>query len=165
MRTHKISQEQIDYTKELVSRVNFGNRGRFDGSKKNQFIGILGEVVLADILEKKRPDGEGGFDGGVDFIINNMKFDLKTMARTVSSRPHFVNNLVASQAAYNNDGYIFASINTKTREFELLGIIGKDNLKPFFIAKGTERKRDDGTILTVGADMYEIPNSELKEIK
>lgn len=163
MVTLKIHREQAEYTKYLVATTNFGQRGRFDGNKRNQFIGMLAEVVLGDALGFERPTG-GGFDNGVDFVINNKKCDLKCMERKVPSKPHYVNNLVASQTNYDTTHYIFSSLNSKKWELEILGVIEKKDLEKYFIEKGTTRYRDDKTMFTIEEDMYEIPNSDLNEI-
>lgn len=156
-----IHREQALYAKNLVDKTNFGKRGRFDGSKRNQWIGVLGEVVLGDYLGFTRPTNTG-FDDGVDFNIDGKLCDLKTMERKVPSKPHYVNNLVASQTKYKTTHYIFASLNSKKWELEILGTIKKENLEKYFIPKGTVRTRDDGTTFTVKEDMYEIPNKDLK---
>ena len=73
------SLEQLHAAHDLVSRFNFGNRGRGDGDHRMQETGILGQICLADLFGFPRPTGESGFDGGFDFIINGIKVDIKTM--------------------------------------------------------------------------------------
>lgn len=158
-----ITKEQVEFTKSLVKDTNFGNRGRFDGSKRQQFIGILAEVVLGDALGYERPSGMGS-DGGIDFAIGDRKYDLKCMERKGTSKPHYVNNLVACQTKLGATHYIFSSLNTKTMKLEIIGIKEKKDLDKYFIEKNTTRYRDDKTMFTVEEDMYEIPNSDLNEI-
>ena len=163
MITLPIHKEQAEYAKYLVATTNFGQRGRFDGSKRNQFVGMLAEVALGDELGFCRPTG-GGFDNGIDFVLGDKKYDLKTMERSVASQPHYVNNLVASQTNYDTTHYIFSSLNTKKWELEILGIMEKKDLEKYFIPKGTTRFRDNKTSFEVKEDMYEIPNKDLKQV-
>lgn len=56
----KVTDEQISYVQDLLEKVNFGQRGdgtkRYNnGTKEEQFVGILGEVVVADLFGQKRP--------------------------------------------------------------------------------------------------------------
>ncbi len=127
----EISFAQKEYAWDLVNKTDFGNRGTYDGDKKKQFVGILGEVVLADMLSVARPSGKGGFDGGIDFVIHNIGFDLKTMGRSNPVKKHWTNNLVKSQYdgdKYENDGYIFASINKETSVMTVVGFIMKHEI-------------------------------------
>ncbi len=41
-----IDDESYQYSLEFVNNNNIANRGEFDGSKRNQFVGILGQVML-----------------------------------------------------------------------------------------------------------------------
>ena len=53
----KVKDEQISYVRNLLESVNFGRRG--DGTKditmeiRKQFVGILGQVVVADLFDQK----------------------------------------------------------------------------------------------------------------
>jgi len=157
-----IKSEQKEYAWALVKRVNFGQRGEFDGDQEQQYTGILGEVMFADIYGFTRPDGSGGFDNGIDFTHKGIKIDLKTMGRTVDvgMTKDFVNNLVASQIEYDADVYIFASINKDSGEFQVPGFyLKKWGFENYRIPKGAKRRRHDGTIFETEAEMFEIPNS------
>lgn len=157
-----IKTEQKEYAWDLVKRVNFGKRGEFDGDREQQYTGILGEVIFADIFGFTRPDGSGGFDNGVDFTHKGIKIDLKTMGRTVDVmlNKDFVNNLISSQTEYDTDCYIFASINKASGEFQVVGYYMKKwGFENYRIKKGSERKRHDGTTFKTEVEMFEIPNS------
>lgn len=123
----KISEEQIEYAKYLVENCNYGNRGKFDGDKSKQLVGMLAQTVLADYLRQPRPDTSTGFDGGYDYIINGKKVDVKCMARKGYVIGNYVHNLIAYQKNYNVDYYIFTSLNTRTNELEVCGVIDKES--------------------------------------
>ena len=133
----KITDEQIEYATYLVNNCNYGRRGKFDGDKSKQLVGMLAQTVLADYLKQPRPDTSEGFDGGYDYIINNKKVDVKCMARKgymIGNYVHnlgymignYVHNLIAYQKNYNVDYYIFTSLNTTTNELEVCGVINKE---------------------------------------
>ena len=46
-----IKRELYDYSKKLVEENNFGQRGKDDGSPKEQFIGILSENMVRKYLD------------------------------------------------------------------------------------------------------------------
>ena len=72
----KITDEMIDYTKDLVLNKNFAHRGKSDGTTRQQFIGILAENYIRFILDLPLVTGEDGFDGGYDLVWNGMKATL-----------------------------------------------------------------------------------------
>ena len=82
------------------------------GFEANQ-VGILGEVVLADFLEKKgirfRDDRK---ETTRDYLINNMyTLDLKTKDRTVLPEKHFANSVPLYNHGWQRpDFYYFISL-------------------------------------------------------
>lgn len=160
-----ITDEQRRAAADLVSRCNFGNRGTFDGNRERQYTGILGQIVMADGVGLPRPTGTGGFDDGIDFTVADRKVDLKTMGRTVPVHRSFVNNLVASQTKYQTEVYVFASINKTTRIMTVCGVYPKSELGKWYHAKGDTRTRADGSTFALEADMYEIPNLALRDVR
>ncbi|MBL4952212.1 hypothetical protein JK635_08315, partial [Neobacillus sp. YIM B02564] len=145
-----VSPEQISYVEHLIENVNFGRRGVFDGSKNQQRTGLIGQVVLSDLLGVERPKG-GGFDGGVDFTIEGFTVDLKTMGRTVDFKPSYVHNFTGSQIHFDTDILLFASLNMRKNILTVCGYLPKDELKTkatFFKFK-EKRFRDNGTYLLV----------------
>lgn len=162
----KIYLEQKIYALKLVNKINFGMRGIFDGKKKDQYAGILGEVVLSDYLGIGRPKGGTGYDKGIDFVFKNKKIDLKTMVRKVDVKPNYVCNLLKSQTINSEtDYYLFASINKTKSEIEFLGYFDKTNLSDKYLPPTKRRVRDDGTHFDLITDNYEIPIKELKTFK
>jgi hypothetical protein len=160
----------IDYSKKLVQENNFGQRGRFDGNKNKQFVGVLAENVLRDYFgyELIKPKG---FDDGWDIIYKNYKTDIKCMERIKDPKIHYVNNLLATQINYKSTAYIFTSLNTKLKlpilySFTVCGWIDKETFKEkaSFYKKGTLRTRDDGTSLLIEEDLYEIQNKDLYKL-
>jgi hypothetical protein len=162
----KPTQEQKDYAAEQIEKYNFGQRGRGDGNKEQQYVGVLGQTIVADLLEMTRPDGEDGNDGGVDFTINGKKVDVKTMSRTVSMKEHYVHNFIAYQKDYLNDAYIFLSYNKNNDTLSICGTVSKEqfNERASFYEKGEMRYRDDGTFFPTKAPLYEIKQSDLNPV-
>jgi hypothetical protein len=163
MKSFLIKEDLIDYTKELIANNNFGNRGFFDGSTRNQFIGILGENCIRDYLGVSLLTADG-FDGGYDIEWNDYKLDVKTMERKVEPREDFVNNVFDVQMKFQSDGFVFCSINTKTKNITICGWTTKSNLKEKgnFYPVGTKRYRTDGSYFTLLADTWEIENRYLQ---
>lgn len=155
--------EQFNTTKELVMNHNFGQRGKGDGSRRMQAIGIMGQIMFADLLHHPRPTGENGFDGGYDFVIDGKRVDLKTMARTVDVKPHYVHNFVGWQLKYDCEYYVFASYNTEKNILSICGVIKKDDFlkKATYYNQGDKRYRDDGTFFLARTPLYEIGQSDL----
>tara|TARA_R100000664_G_C2661158_1_gene77309 strand:+ start:48 stop:554 length:507 start_codon:yes stop_codon:yes gene_type:complete len=150
----------------FLSNHTLGNRGIADGNKKEQFVGLVGEVLTKEIFGIKHKF-ENGFDGGFDFKYQNKKIDVKTMSRIVDIKDHYVHNFIAFQQNYNCDVYIFNSINKKTNELTICGWVTKKELKErsIFYKKGTIRKRSDGSSFKMKADTFEIKNNMLNNIK
>ncbi|KGG81215.1 hypothetical protein Y919_01525 [Caloranaerobacter azorensis H53214] len=163
---YKVTDEQIKYAKDLVHSCNFGQRGRGDGNREQQFVGILGQTVVADLLNLERPKGGEGFDGGYDIEINNKKVDIKTMGRTVPMQEHYVHNFIGYQAKYNVDYLIFCSFNKTNNILTICGYISKSDLleKAKFYEEGTIRTRDNGTSFRTKAPLYEICQKNLHSI-
>lgn len=158
-----VSDEQYQYASQQVEEHSFGNRGIGDGNKKEQLTGIIGQTVVADILNQERPRGDRGFDGGFDFIINGKKFDIKTMTRKVPVKSHYVHNFIGYQMKYDVDGYIFASYNTSNSCLTVCGWVTKKEFdsRAKSYKEGEYRYRDDGTSFPTKAPLYEIKQSDL----
>ena len=165
MLTEHISSDLKQYAWDVVSNKDFGTRlAGFNGTKENQFVGILGEVFIYKTLHNAFPNFEKF--SFTDVLINGKRFDVKTMGRTVSFRPDFVHNFVAYQESHDVDGYIFCSINKPASVIEVCGWIHKGE---FFetaelIRAGQIRHRADGSNFVVMSDLYELPNKFLNPI-
>lgn len=158
----KITDEQIEYATYLVNNCNYGRRGKFDGDKSKQLVGMLAQTVLADYLKQPRPDISEGFDGGYDYIINGKKVDVKCMSRKGYMIGNYVHNLIAYQKNYDVDYYIFTSLNTTTNELEVCGVINKEQFfsKADLYEKGTVRHKGK-TAFTLEAPTYELKQYKL----
>ena len=158
----KITDEQIEYATYLVNNCNYGRRGKFDGDKSKQLVGMLAQTVLADYLKQPRPDTSEGFDGGYDYIINGKKVDVKCMSRKGYVIGNYVHNLIAYQKNYDVDYYIFTSLNTTTNELEVCGVINKEQFfsKADLFEKGTVRHKGK-TAFTLEAPTYELKQYKL----
>ena len=149
----------------FLKNNNLGNRLEANGNKEQQFVGLIGEFMVVNLFGLKY-EFSYGFDGGFDFKYNGNKIDVKTMGRTVDSKPYFVNNFIAFQKDFNCDYYIFTSLNKKSNELNICGYLSKDDLlkKSILHKKGTKRERTNGTSFTLKADTYEIENYKLNNI-
>ena len=158
----KLTDEQIEYATYLVNNCNYGRRGKFDGDKSKQLVGMLAQTVLADYLKQPRPDTSEGFDGGYDYIINGKKVDVKCMSRKGYVIGNYVHNLIAYQKNYDVDYYIFTSLNTTTNELEVCGVINKEQFfsKADLYEKGTVRHKGK-TAFTLEAPTYELKQYKL----
>jgi hypothetical protein len=171
------TKEQIEYTRNLLKKVNFGNRG--DGTKKynngneeEQFVGILGQVIMCDYFGKPRPNGnqKDRGDNGVDFIIEGIRIDVKTMGRRCSVKPYFSNNLHGEQTGpyYQNDVYLLCSLNKKINVLTICGWTTKEEFlkEEHFRPKGSILKNPVKDLeVTSDKGMYEIYNYELNPFR
>ena len=164
---YKINQEQKKRIWKWLQSNNIANRGEFDGDKQKQLVGLIGEFEVHNYLLGYYPEFKKGFDGGVDIIYKGKTIDVKTMGRNVDCQMRYVNNFVASQLKYDCDVIIFVSVNKKDNTFSICGWIEKNNLqrKSILYEKGEKRQRDDGTFFKCEADMYEIFNYNLIDMK
>lgn len=161
-----VSEKIILYARDQVCKYNFGQRGIGDGNADNQLTGIIGQIAIQDLLGLPWLDGKNGFDNGVDYELNGVKIDVKTMGRNVSMRQDFVHNFCQLQEGFDVDVLVFASLNRKTDILTVCGYIFKMDLKQkaTFFRAGENRTRTDGTVLQIKSDMYEIPQGALESI-
>ena len=161
----KLREDICKFAWDAVNKINFGNRSiGANGSKEQQYTGILGEAVIYDIVYGKLPTyNESGI---VDIVINGKKIDIKTMGRTVYMKPDYVHNFMGYQKDFPNDIYIFNSIVKKERIIQICGWLPKEEFfkKCSFFNKGTIRTRTNGTTLEAKAPLYELKNKELNAV-
>jgi len=167
---------KIDVPELLIERLglylethNLANRGKNDGSKHEQLVGLIGECTVIKYLTGSYPnyrDKPDGFDGGYDIIINGNKIDVKCMGRNSYVKPHYVNNFYVIQQDHDSDTLVFTSYHKKNRVLEICGWITKDQLKEraVFYAAGSERSRADGSTFKLRGDNYEVRNDQLEDI-
>lgn len=154
----------IDASIECCRAGNMGNRrDGSDGTKEQQLVGIIGQNIMNVAIGLPLMQPGGGFDGGIDFEVFGLKFDVKTMGRNCPPRIDFVNNLVRSQMRYQADAYVFMSLNRQTNRISVCGWLPKAQIEDrgTLYARGTVRTRADGTKFEMKTDTIEIPNSEL----
>jgi hypothetical protein len=160
------NEEQRRQAYNLIQSTNFGNRGEFDGSPEDQFIGILAEIVLAENMNLKRHSGNG-FDNGYDFIIGDVKVDLKTMGRTTDPLPNYISNIPASQLTdkYESEVFLFASYNKTSKLLTFIGILPKSEIKrEWFHEKGKARFKMNGEQVVLKVNNYEVPYSAVRPV-
>lgn len=124
-----ITDEQRAYAWGWVKRRSVAKRGEFDGDTEHQYGGLLGEVVFADLFGFERPNSLKPFDGGVDFDVLGCKLDIKTAIRNSDPKNRYNSYLPASQMKYDNDAYLFCSINKQTKNLIVVGGIDKERMK------------------------------------
>lgn len=141
------------------------NRGKGDGTQEQQYVGLLGEYSVKELLGIEVLE-LNGFDGGYDLKISEAKVDIKTMGRRVDPQDHYVNNFIAYQKDFDCDYYLFCSINKTTSVLTICGYQDKKTLLDVaeFFPEGSVRYRDDGSKFKMKAPTYEIKNSDLKPI-
>lgn len=166
MFTVKVSPALIEHCQHLVTTHNFGNRFTANGNQEQQLTGIIGQSVIMDAFSLGFVDGKGGFDNGVDLMINIKKVDVKTMGRTTDVKPNYTNNFLKLQDYFETDVYIFCSYHKLKKEVTICGWIEKPDFvaKRKLFPKGTIRTRTDGTTFSTFADLYEIDNSLLNDV-
>tara|TARA_R100001443_G_scaffold116433_1_gene136850 strand:+ start:1158 stop:1718 length:561 start_codon:yes stop_codon:yes gene_type:complete len=161
-----IKESIITHCKDQISKYNFGNRKTFNGTKAQQFIGIVGQCVVLDLFNLPLIDGTTGFDGGEDLNFLDLKIDVKTMIRKTNVKPNYVTNFVPQQKEYDTDAYILTSCNTETKTITIVGWMDKVNFinKSLLYYKGEKRYRDDNTHFVLKNDLYEIKNNLLYDV-
>lgn len=166
MFTVKVSDELYEHCLKVANNHNFGNRYTANGSKEQQLTGIIGQSVVMNAFGFGTVDGNGGFDNGIDLIINSKKIDVKTMGRTTDVKPNFTNNFLKLQDYFETDIYIFCSYHKLKKEVTVCGWIDKATFshKRLLFPKGSVRQRSDGTTFTTFADLYEIDMKYLNNV-
>ena len=165
-----VPEEQRARIWKYLGRHNLGNRGRFDGSRKDQYIGLLGEFAVRQYLgiDVEEYRSKEGFDDGVDIVVSNgMTIDVKTIARGTNPQPHFDVNILDTQKSYNVHIYVFCSHNTKSNETTICGWRSKKMFfaDSTFYEKGEKKVRDDGSVWIIRASMHNLRISQLHEIE
>ena len=165
-----INFDIVDVCREYLKTNNLANRGKHDGTKKQQLVGLVGEMESNYLLKGFYPDLKEkgkGFDGGFDIVLKNYKIDVKSMERKVYTKPHYANNFPRLQDHYNPDILLFTSINKSTYKIEFCGWIWKKELneKSILYEKGSVRKRGHNDIMVVKEDNYEVLCSDVRDIR
>lgn len=163
------SDDQRDYARTFLSEGSVANRGSFDGDQLKQLFGMIGQVLICDLLAHERPKNLKGFDGGSDLLWNGLRWDVKCLIGTTpwKARTH-AQNLHARQIGYACDGYIFLHYDSAKGEYTLCGYILKHDFlnNALFFKEGAARPRSDGSSMIVkNGGMYEIKGSKLKQFK
>ena len=116
---------------EYLNENNIGNRFEFNGNKEQQFVGLVGEIIIKRLFGLDH-EFKNGFDGGFDFVYKGLKIDVKTMGRNVDVKDYFVNNFVAHQKQFDCDIYIFCSLNKKTNMQKGTLVLDQDTKRNLF---------------------------------
>ena len=150
----------------FLKENNIGQRSKANGNKVEQYVGLLGEVMVKKHLGIAC-ELQSGFDDGFDLMYKNKKIDVKTMGRKVYPKPNYVNNFISYQKDFDCDVYIFCSLNKMNYDLTICGWVSKDQLfeRGILYDKGTTRIRTDGSTFRLKAPTYEIENNQLNNIK
>ena len=160
----KIKPEIKKHCWEQVTNHNFGQRKKYNGDRKQQYLGIVGESVVREMFGFGWVDGKHGCDDGYDIMYNGKTYDVKTMKRTVDVKHSYTNNFIKKQENKNVDGYIFCSWNIRKNELTICGWIKKEDFNIFkrLVPAGTPRKNGkSGVEFKLDTDWYEIDNKYL----
>jgi len=163
----EIDKAVIAHSRWLVQNTNYGQRGNADGDKSQQLRGLIGQCVVMDCLGYELPSLSNEHDGGIDLNYNGLTIDIKTMGRNTDPKPEYVNNLIGLQSHFNVNAYIFCSLNRDDVTLTICGwILKRDFLKlAEFTPKDGYRQRADGTKFQTKADLYELKNNCLNDVK
>jgi hypothetical protein len=157
----KLSAELKESVLKNVQENNAGKRYLVNGSKKDQYIGMLGETALKNYFKIKYEPLEDNDD--CSFHYYGRKIDVKTMALSLDPNPEFVNSLTANQKNTQADTYIFTSFNQRTSELFVLGWVSLDELLDK-TKKLKKKTKNDDTTLKAKATVYKIKNRDLNPI-
>lgn len=165
-----IENKLISDVRNYLKTHNLANRGKEDGSRKKQEVGLIGELAVDYYLLGTYPDLSkklAGFDGGYDLVFQGKRIDVKTMERNSYVMPHFVNNFYIMQKEYHCDLLVFCSYHSTDKVVEICGYMPKKELsaRGTYFGKGTKRKRADGTTFMFRQSNYEIKNKDLDDIE
>lgn len=154
----KIRKDVIEYSRQLVRKVNYGQRGHFDGTKAEQFIGIVAENTVRHYYGYDLMKPSKNWDGGFDIEWNGYKADIKTVIRTVQPKPNYICNFYEVQKKHQSDAFIFTSLNTKEKILTICGWIEKEEFfkKAQKFEVGSKRFRSDGSHFTSTTNHFEI---------
>ena len=165
-----VGQNEFAYATEFVENNQIANRNVFDGNKRNQFVGILGQIVFYKYIYNEIPVLSEGFDHGIDLTYKGYSIDVKTMERKVFVKEYFANNFTSLQKHFIVDVLMFLSYNSNTDNLgviEICGWIFKNDLeeKSIFRPKGSIVTRADNSTFTLVEDLYEIPMENLNPFR
>ena len=134
-----------------------------DGNQDQQLIGIIGQNMINVAIGRALMVPNTGFDGGVDFTVFGLKFDVKTIGRTVPPRINYINNLALSQTKFDVDGYLFMSFDKSCHRISVCGWLPKETFleRAVLYPSGTVRRRSDNSTFVMRADTLEIENKDL----
>jgi hypothetical protein len=161
--------EQIRYAEAYLEKGSLAHRGDFDGNPDQQLTGMIGHIIICDILRVPRPVNKNEFDGGFDLVYRNIKWDVKTSRQTVRffDRPNskFYHLILDYQINYDCDGYIF--ISRCGNLFDIRGWISKSKFKelakPYH--RGQQFKRYHGSIIEMKCSGYSVSDRYLNDIE
>lgn len=146
----KLSAEFKESVLKNVKENNVGKRYADNGSKKDQYIGMLGEEALKNYFKIKYEPLDD--NGDCSFHYYGRKIDVKTMAISVDPDTEFVNSFKANEKNTQADTYIFTSFNQRTSELFILGWVSLDEL----LEKTKKGKKK--------TNLYKIKNKDLNPI-
>jgi hypothetical protein len=125
----------------FVNENEMGQRFEFNGTKEQQFIGLVGEIMV------------------------KMLFGI--MGRNVDIQDYFVNNFVEHQIKFDCDIYIFCSLNRRKNELTICGYLSKKELleKSVYRKKGESLSRSNGTSFVAKTNNLEVQYKQMNNIE
>lgn len=165
----EVPAQLIASINEYLKNHNLANRGFEDGTRRKQEVGLIGELIVYNLLLGNYPDLNqrvDGFDGGYDIQFNEKRIDVKTMERKSYVLPDFVNNFYLLQERHQADTIVFCSYHNHDNILEICGWLPKNELatRGIYYAAGTQRIRTDGSSFTFRQNNYEVQNKNLNDI-
>jgi len=165
----RLTEKTKNHVWKYLNTHNIANRGSVDGSKQNQFVGLVGELAVYNYLYGYTLDlfiKDDGFDGGWDISYNNLKIDVKTKERSVPARPEFACDVLESQIKYRADCYVFCNFIGDGESVEICGYITKKDFlkKAVYIGAMQSVSRSDGTSFINKAGVFSVLIKDLSNI-
>jgi thioredoxin-related protein len=132
-----------------------GNRGKNDGEYFERLFGILGQIIVCDLLKQPRPTDLIKPDELFDIEIKGKKYDIKVRTTNFQNKSYYWNSVAEHQIKYNVDGYIFVVYEKEQGIFEIVGYMYKEE----FLKKAERHEPKDRSNLNFNA--YEIQDNKL----
>lgn len=133
MITFKITKEDIDHAKSVISKYRIGKRGDgTDGTKRNRAVGVLAEACFARLLGRPYHEDYSEYDNGVDFVVDGTIVDLKSSEWLMHNNQPFrcytiAKSQVESQTSAS-EVYVVAHVDLKKMNIYFLGWIEREDV-------------------------------------
>lgn len=168
IKTSKIIEVPVSVELRNIAYSKADEMGKLNNSilvGKGNETGFIGE----EVVKKWMVDNGGDLQSEQntyewDFILNNLKFEVKTKLTTVTPKSHYDCSVANFNITQECDYYVFARVHEFWEKAWILGYMSPDEYykQAVFMKKG---QIDPSNNFTVKADCYNLKISELHNIK